>query len=553
MLNLADDAVRPRSARTSWRELAIVIAAAAVLSVVFTWPLTLKLGQVGRVDVADGQWAIWNVAWVARALVLDPLHVFDTNIFYPHRWTLIYSESNLGAGALGIPAYWLTRNPYAAHNSAVLISFALSQIGMYFLVRHLTGSRASAAASAICYAFCPYVLAWTAEVQLMMIFGLPFIMLALHRMMDEPTPARGAVLGLTMAVQTLFCGYYGVFGTLMVAYMIAVLGTSRRMWREARLWAALATGAIVAVAAALPLLVPYISLHRVTGFSRPLEFALSYSANWSAFVASGAYAHRWLLTILPPFSGVLFPGFVATLFGVVGAVVAARTGRGEVTVGYGGLVLLACWASFGPAAGLYTVLYRALPVFAWMRAPSRFGLIVVFGLGVLAGIGVSSLARRTQRGWGGVTVAILAFADVLTPLHWPAAAPPAPVYEILRAQPRGVVIEMPFYRREAGLFRHTRYMLASTAHWFPLVNGYSDYMPPDYFDNAKLFASFPSLRAFNVFESLDVRYVVFHMNGYNSHNRSDVLARLHDFEPYLRPISISDDARLYEIAGFPKQ
>lgn len=553
MLNLADDAVRPRPARASWRELAIVIAAAAVLSVVFTWPLTLKLGQVGRVDVADGQWAIWSVAWVARALVLDPLHVFDANIFYPHRWTLIYSESNLGAGALGIPAYWLTRNPYATHNSAVLISFALSQIGMYFLVRHLTGSRASAAASAICYAFCPYVLAWTAEVQLMMIFGLPFIILALHRMMEEPTRARGAVLGLTMAVQTLFCGYYGVFGTLMVAYMIAVLGTSRRMWRDARLWAALTTGAIVAVAAALPLLVPYVSLHRVTGFSRPLAFAESYSANWSAFLASGAYLHRWLLTMLPPFSGVLFPGFVATLFGVAGAMVSARTGRGELTVGYGGLALLAGWASFGPAAGLYTVLYRVIPVFAWMRAPSRFGLIVAFGLAVLAGIGVSSLARWTQRGWAGVAVAILAFADVFTPLHWPAATSPAAVYELLRTEPRGAVIELPFYRREAGMFRHTRYMLASTAHWFPLVNGYSDYMPPDFFDNARLLASFPSPRAFNVLESLDVRYVVFHMHSYDSEHRRDILARLHEFDAYLRPLSITDDTRLYEIVGYPKR
>jgi hypothetical protein len=44
--------------------------------------------------------AIWNVAWVARTLVTDPLHVFDANIFYPHRQTLSYSESNLGAGIL---------------------------------------------------------------------------------------------------------------------------------------------------------------------------------------------------------------------------------------------------------------------------------------------------------------------------------------------------------------------------------------------------------------------------------------------------------------------
>src|SRR5581483_4917590 len=115
-----------------------------------------------------------------------------------------------GAGLLAIPAYWLTRNPYAAHNVVVLIAFVLSQIGMYLLARHLTGNRAAAAVAAVCYAFCPFVVVWTAEIQLLMIFGLPFVLLACHRLADAPSPRRGAALGLAMAVQTWFCGYYGV-------------------------------------------------------------------------------------------------------------------------------------------------------------------------------------------------------------------------------------------------------------------------------------------------------------------------------------------------------
>ena len=31
------------------------------------------------------------------------LHVYDANIFYPHRGTLAYSENNLGAGAMAVP------------------------------------------------------------------------------------------------------------------------------------------------------------------------------------------------------------------------------------------------------------------------------------------------------------------------------------------------------------------------------------------------------------------------------------------------------------------
>jgi hypothetical protein len=107
------------------RELAVVLVGATALTVAMTWPLTPKLGRVGRVDNGDGQFSIWNVAWVARTLVSDPLHVFDANIFYPHKYTLAYSESNLGAGALAIPVYWATHNPFAAINFVVLLSFVL--------------------------------------------------------------------------------------------------------------------------------------------------------------------------------------------------------------------------------------------------------------------------------------------------------------------------------------------------------------------------------------------------------------------------------------------
>src|ERR1700750_1216796 len=115
------------------KELGVVLLASAILTAALTYPVAFKLGHVGRVDHGDGQLSIWNVAWVARTLVADPLHVFDANIFYPHRGTLAYSENNLGAGVLALPVYWLTGNAYAAHNSAVLAAFLLSVVGMYYL------------------------------------------------------------------------------------------------------------------------------------------------------------------------------------------------------------------------------------------------------------------------------------------------------------------------------------------------------------------------------------------------------------------------------------
>jgi hypothetical protein len=251
----------------------------------------------------------------------------------------------------------------------------------------------------------------------------------------------------------------------------------------------------------------------------------------------------------------VFPGFVASIFGVAGLWIARRVQRGEVVVIYGGLAVIAFWASFGPAAGLYSVLYSTLPMFAWLRAPSRFGVVVCFALSVLAGVAVSTLLRGMRDGRRAHLVAAglaaVAAAELIVPLRMPTAPPVENVYRMLAASPRGPVIEMPFYYPEVGLFQHAKYMLASTSHWMPLVNGYSDFIPPDFTEHVLTIAPFPSRDAFKLLEPGRVRYAVFHMYGYNTENRNDVLTRLKQFEQYLRPLYMDDGTRLYEIVGFP--
>ena len=534
------------------KELGLVLLTGAILTAALTYPTAFELGRVGRVDKGDGQLSIWNVAWVARTLVVDPLHVFDANIFYPHRGTLAYSENNLGAGALAVPVYWATHNPYAAHNFVMLLAFVLSATGMYYLVRYLTGDRRAAGISAIGFAFCPFVFAHTAHIQLLMTAGLPFTMLAFHRLVDRPGAGRGATLGAAMAAQAICCGYYGVFVCLMAGFAVLVMAATRRLWTDRPFWIAIAIAASVALLLVMPAFLPYVTLQQVGGFRRELKDAIQYSANWSDYLASSSYAHAWMLAHLPAWSEVSFPGFVTLVFGACGTWVAARDRRRELLLLYGGLTLLAFWASFGPKGLLYSALYNVVPMFAWLRAPARFGLIVCFGLSVLAGVAISEWLRRARRpALLTAALVIVAAGELAVPLYMPDVPPAEPVYRTLATLPRGAVIEMPFFYPQVGLFQHTKYMLASTAHWMPMVNGYSDYIPPDFYEHVMLLAPFPSRDAFKILEPNAVRYAVFHMNGYNTENRNDVLTRLKEFEIYLRPLYADDTTRLYEIVGFP--
>ena len=137
-------------------EFVAVVVAHALLSTIFTYPLAARLTTVSYKihAVGDAQYSVWNVAWVAHALLTDPLHVLDANIFYPARGTLIYSEPNLLAGVLGAPVYWWTGgNPYATLNAVVLLSFVLSGTASYYLVRYLVHDRRAAMVAAICFAY----------------------------------------------------------------------------------------------------------------------------------------------------------------------------------------------------------------------------------------------------------------------------------------------------------------------------------------------------------------------------------------------------------------
>ena len=78
-----DEGVRRWAAATSI-ELAAVIIIAVVLSGLMTYPLAFRAGSVGRIYSGDGQLSIWNVAWVARILIVNPDHLYDA--ISPDEW-----------------------------------------------------------------------------------------------------------------------------------------------------------------------------------------------------------------------------------------------------------------------------------------------------------------------------------------------------------------------------------------------------------------------------------------------------------------------------------
>jgi len=439
----------------------------------------------------------------------------------------------------------------------LLMSFVLSGLGTYYLVRYLFGDRRAAVLAGLFFAFCPYVFSHLPHIQLLMTAGIPFSLLAFHRAVDRPTYGRGIALGLSMAVQALACAYYGVFVALLIGVAVFVTAFAQARWREWSYWRTVAAAAVVAAVAVLPLFLRYLSLQRDSGFARSLTDADRYSATWRSYLTSAAYAARWLHDVLPPWqpqSDVLFPGYLTVALGVAGAAIGWRLrSRARYLAGlYGSLALVAAWQSFGPSAGLYAATYATFPVFSFLRAPARFGVLVTLALAVLAGLAVSRVLQKVSR--PNLIAALMVMVAVglrLVPINWGPVPSTADAYYILAEQPRGAVVELPFYSRHANLQR-TRYMINSTVHWMPLVNAYSDVIPSRFSHERDVIGAFPTEDAFRILARDKVRYAVFHLSEYVGERFEELTAKLAEFHPYLERVYGDNEIWLYRIVDYPE-
>ena len=375
-------------------------------------------------------------------------------------------------------------------------------------------------------------------------------------------------------MQALACGYYGIFAGLLTALGLPFFAVTRGRWRSAHYWACGAVAAATAIGPVVPFFLPYVRVQDELGFTRAVEEAAYYSADVQAWLASSAWAHRWILPWLGRWNEVLFPGLLTLAGGLWGAAYAWRaaapapapaaasvadaTGRPsrDVLAFYGISGVLALWISFGPAAGLYRVLFAVIPVFSFLRAPSRIAIVVVLALTIFLASGLAvAFARITPRArmWAAAALALLMCADLFTaPIGVRDAPPVASAYRHLGSLRRAAVLELPFFYERGDFPRHAAYMSASGWHWQPLINGYSDHIPLEFRDLAPRMHGFPSMESFAEMRQRRGRYVVMHLNLYGRRDRERTLERLKAYGAYLTLLNDDGNIRLYEITAWPQ-
>ncbi len=416
----------------SRREVLFAALAGILLAVLTSWPLVLHLPSRIAPDLGDPVRTAWEVAWVGHAMLNQPLHLFDSNAFYPHPLSLAFSDSLLGYG----PAAFFGTGTVAAlvrYNLLFLFAWSLCFLGAYLLGRELGLGRLGGAAAAAAFAYAPYRVTEAGHLHVISSGGVPLALFLLLR--GYRRGSRWLVLaGWAVTAWQVSLGF--TLG-MQLCYLVAVLALLVALaWWRGRLtpgpaWQGPATSAsptasrgvliprrLLGVTLAGFALVALIGIYQARPYlkvsndyptaRRTLKEVKNYSSGPAALLAASTENRVWSgLTsgmrdkVHSKNESVLFPGGLILLLAAIGLAGGIYTRRLRLGMAAGILVcsILALGLGLTGAGYPYRILYDHVPGFNGIRVPGRLFTLATLFYALLAGAGAQLLIDRAGR-WG---------------------------------------------------------------------------------------------------------------------------------------------------------
>jgi len=543
----------------------------ALITVLLTAPVSLAPHRLAA-NEGDPLHISWILAWDAHQLIRDPLHLFDSNTFYPYPRSLSFSEHMSVLAILAAPVYLLTGNALLAQNLTVLLMYALSALALFLFAREILGRDDAAFIAGLLFAFNSNALSHLPRLQLLSFAWWPLAALYLHRFLKRGDWTNACLFGLFILLQNLSCTYYLIYFSLALLWWIpgSFIVLKRRPDRDTLF--RLAVPLLVAAALTTLFALPYLGRFGSYGYERRLGLGLDlieYLAperthllwGWLPFAGRDAVSH--------------FLGFVSLALILTGLAYGLLAKEDRVRRG---MVLLSAATAFigmvlslGPIVvvagnalgeGPYWFLYDHVPLFRGLRSPERIAVLVSFGTAVLGGYGAKRLLDRLDRlgkTTSRATVALLVllplehYRSLPAPVSIPTGNEIPPVYTYLATlEGDGPVVELPLYPR-VRLRYYALYMFYSTFHWKPILFGRTSFYPPvSEYLAWQLRRFFPDADSIALLQSLGVKTLVVHPRLWPPEERATKLAQLRALPRRLRLLRRfpTEDREDYERLGF---
>ena len=563
---------RERTSR-AWRDHALVVLAYALLALLMTWPLVTHLRSAVPGPPGDNLEYVWKLWWFREAITTPGVSpYFNPDVFFPFGYPLALSETTLTHTVLGMPLT-LVCGEVAAYNLMMLLSFIWAGYATWLLCRRLGSGPLAALVGGAVFAFAPYRLSHmgAGHLPLMGTGWIAMLFWSLEGLLERPTWRRGLWVGMAYGLMALSSWYYaamvGMFSGLFM--LLRARPWRERLWHWP-LWRSLLLGGALCALILVPALGP---MMRVYGQGQAsYDASLAYLDRWSAspldFVYPNAMHSLWGAKLTRAYyqninENLLYLGLVALVLTGFGIWSRRREAATRVYIWLGVIAMVLAlgmtlhWAGDPVylrvpeavedtfARGMYALtgkwalnkarfaamrrpgaivlplptllLYLFVPFINAMRVWTRFGVVTLLTVSVLAAWGLDAIQggmpSRTQS-WVAAGALLLVLADfcVVPYPYGRTLVAPQPLDQWLAEQPgEGAVAQFPLHKTWFG------WMLdANRIHGRPLAYGYGTFAPEAYTDATVALEDWPSEDALAVLRDWGVRYVVMGARSYET-------------------------------------
>ncbi len=411
-----------------------MILAGVALAVITSWPLVLHLPSRIAPDLGDPVRTAWEIAWVGHAMLHNPLHLFNSNAFYPHPLSLAFSDSLLGYG----PTAFFGSGTVAAlvrYNLLFLFVWSFCFVGAYMLARELGLARLGAAAAGVAFAYAPYRVTEAGHLHVISSGGLPmavFLLLRGYRKSSRKLVVAGWLLsawqvslGFTLGLQysymlliltaiVLFHWWRGRLTPSLLAADQAPGPSDPSRGERVRgplvprhLLAVTCIGAIVLLLVTVYQSRPYVEVsNKYPTAARTIKEVKTYSSGPAALIAASSENRIWgsitagaRAHVNSKNESVFFPGGLILLLALIGLAAPLYTRRLRIGLVLGIIVasVLAMGLGLTGAGYPYRLLFDYAPGWNGVRVPGRIFTLATIFYALLAGAGAQLLAERARR------------------------------------------------------------------------------------------------------------------------------------------------------------
>lgn len=251
-------------------------------TLVFFLPLIMNISNYS--EGGDAMFNAWTLARDQHCILQQGCPQYaNANIYFPHKDTMFYSETQLSAGLLTLPLYFINDNPIFSYNIFTILSFFLAGWFMYLLAKRLSkGNELYAVLAGLIFEFAPFKMAAISHLQNLSIFYLPLAALLILKYVERPTRKYLGLLFVVLVLQFYASWYQMVFVLITLGILLGGMFLFRLV--KPRLIILLGVVTILAAVSTLPLATGYMRFSKTNQATFDIRQQITYSSSLSDYV-----------------------------------------------------------------------------------------------------------------------------------------------------------------------------------------------------------------------------------------------------------------------------